>query len=425
MIAIMILSFFLLAAFGMPLAFAIGCAAVAGMLWDGMPLVQLASKMVHSIDSFPLMAIPLFALAGQLMIKGGIMEPLIDLANAIVGRVRGGLAHVTIVSAMGLSSVSGTAVADAVALGGTLGPALSKAYSRPWSASLVAAASCLGPIIPPSSNMIVYSVVVGTVSVGGLFMAGVVPGILIGLALMAYATVVAYRRKYPPTGEPFSLLNLVRQLRRSVLIVLMPVIVIGGIVIGAFTATEGAAIAVGYALVIGFGITRQLKLADLPGALLNAGIISAVVGALIAFSSVVTYIFTLELFAETLADFLRGATTSPLGFLTVVMAMLFVAGMFMEANALIIMLAPLLAPIAADFGLDPLLFGFLFCLNITLGSITPPVGILLFVVSSIWRLSFEAVAASIWPFIAIEYGALVLCVLIPGIVLTLPRAMGF
>jgi TRAP-type transport system large permease protein len=425
MIAVMLLSFFLLAALGMPLAFAIGCAAVAGMLWDGMPLVQLASKMVHSIDSFPLMAIPLFALAGQLMIKGGVMEPLIDLANAIVGRVRGGLAHVTIVTAMGLSSVSGTAVADAVALGGTLGPALSKAYSRPWSASLVAAASCLGPIIPPSSNMIVYAVVVGTVSVGGLFMAGVVPGILIGLALMLYATVVAYRRNYPPTGEPFSLLNLVRQLRRSILIVLMPVVVIGGIVIGAFTATEGAAIAVGYALLIGFGITRQLKLADLPGALLNAGIISAVVGALIAFSSVVTYIFTLELFAETLADFLRGATTSPVGFLSIVMAMLFVAGMFMEANALIIMLAPLLAPIAAGFGLDPLLFGFLFCLNITLGSITPPVGILLFVVSSIWRLSFEAVAASIWPFIVIEYGALVVCVLVPGIVLTLPRAMGF
>jgi TRAP-type transport system large permease protein len=206
MIAVMLLSFFLLAVLGMPLAFAIGCAAVAGMLWDGMPLVQLASKMVHSIDSFPLMAIPLFALAGQLMIKGGVMEPLIDLANAIVGRVRGGLAHVTIVTAMGLSSVSGTAVADAVALGGTLGPALSKAYSRPWSASLVAAASCLGPIIPPSSNMIVYAVVVGTVSVGGLFMAGVVPGILIGLALMLYATVVAYRRNYPPTGEPFSLL---------------------------------------------------------------------------------------------------------------------------------------------------------------------------------------------------------------------------
>jgi tripartite ATP-independent transporter DctM subunit len=425
MIAVMLLSFFLLATLGMPLAFAIGCAAVAGMLWDGMPLVQLASKMVHSIDSFPLMAIPLFALAGQLMIKGGVMEPLIDLANAIVGRVRGGLAHVTIVTAMGLSSVSGTAVADAVALGGTLGPALGKAYSRPWSASLVAAASCLGPIIPPSSNMIVYAVVVGTVSVGGLFMAGVVPGILIGLALMLYATVVAYRRGYPPTGEPFSLLNLVRQIRRSILIVLMPVVVIGGIVIGAFTATEGAAIAVGYALLIGFGITRQLKLADLPGALLNAGIISAVVGALIAFSSVVTYIFTLELFAEALADFLRGATTSPLGFLSIVMAMLFVAGMFMEANALIIMLAPLLAPIAAGFGLDPLLFGFLFCLNITLGSITPPVGILLFVVSSIWRLSFEAVAASIWPFIVIEYAALVLCILVPGLVLTLPRAMGF
>ena len=238
----------------------------------------------------------------------------------------------------------------------------------------------MGPIIPPSAAMIVYAVVATNVSVAGLFMAGIVPGLLIGLSMMAMCSWVAHRRGYPVTGDPFSVANLLRQTRRSILVFLMPVIVIGGIVAGIFTPTEGGAIAVVYALVIGFGVTRQLKLSDLPTALLNAAIVSAVVGALIAFSTTVTYLFTIEHVADTLAKSLLAFTSDPLVFTCLVMVAILVAGMFMESNALIVMIVPILAPMALSYGLDPVYFGFLFVLNIVLGSITPPVGILLFVV---------------------------------------------
>ena len=410
---------------GMPLAFALGLASLAAVIVEGLPLSQIAGKMVHSIDSFPLMAIPLFMLTGQLMMRGGIMDRLIDFANAVVGRIRGGLAHVTVVAAMGFSSVSGTAVADATALGATLGPPLSKAYSRGFGASVVASSSNLGPIIPPSAGMIVYAIMAENVSIGGLFVAGILPGIILGLAMMALCTYIAYRRGYPLTGEPLSLRNIWRQTKRSFIVFMMPVIVIGGIIGGVFTATEGGAIAVVYALFIGFFVTRKLKVSDLPPALLNAAIISGVVGALIAFASSVTYLLTVGLVAQALVEFLREVTSSPVVFTLLVMLVLVVVGMFMEANASYVMLVPLIAPVAATYGVDPIYFGFLFVMNVTLGGITPPVGILLFVVSGIWRLPVSELFVNIWPFILVQYVVLALCFLFPPIVTLLPRAFGF
>lgn len=425
MSAVVLGVFFILGFLGMPLAFALGAAAVAGLAYGDQSLVQLAGKMVHSIDSFPLMAIPLFMLAGQLLIHGGIMDRLIDLANAVVGRVRGGLAHVTVVSAMGLSSVSGTAVADATALGGTLGPALTKAYGRGFGASVVATSSTMGPIIPPSAGMIVYAVMAENVSVGGLFIAGIVPGVLVGLTIMALCSIIASRRGYPLTGEPFSVKNVIFQLRRSIIIFLMPVLVVGGIVAGAFTATEGAAIAVLYALLLGFFVTRKLKLSHLPSALLNAGIITAVVGALIVFASTATYIFTIELLGVWLANFLQNVTTSEVVFIIWVVVVLVIAGMFIESNATYVMLVPLIAPIAVGYGIDPIYFGFMFVLANTSGSITPPVGILLFVVSGIWRLDMLTLVRHIWPFMLVPHVVIALCLLFPGIVLFLPRLAGY
>jgi tripartite ATP-independent transporter DctM subunit len=216
-----------------------------------------------------------------------------------------------------------------------------------------------------------------------------------------------------------------RELRRSLIVFMMPVVVIGGITAGIFTATEGAAIAVVYALFIGFFVTRQLKISDIPVALLNAGIVTAVVGALIAFSSMVTYLFTISLAAAKLAAFLQGVTSDPLAFTALVMAVLLVVGMFMESNAAYVMLAPLLAPIAYKYGIDPLYFGFLFVMNITLGGITPPVGILLFVTSSIWNVSMTAIIARIWPFILLEYGLLIVFMLFPPLIVFLPKALGY
>jgi C4-dicarboxylate transporter DctM subunit len=426
MIPAIVVVFFVLATLGMPLAFTLGIASFVGASIGGLDLAQIATKIVYSLDKFPLLAIPLFMLAGQLMLRGGIMDRILDLANAVVGRVHGGLAQVTVVAAMGLSSVSGSAMADATALGGTLGPALSKAYGKKFGASLVAAASNLGPIIPPSAGMIVYAIMAGgNVSIGGLFIAGIVPGILLGLAMMAVCTYYAHRYKFPLTGQKFEVRNVLRELRRSFIVLLMPVVVIGGIVGGVFTATEGAAIAVLYALAIGFFVTRKLRLADIPPALLNSAIITGILAALIAFSSTVTYLLTVSMVAAWLTEFLQGITTSPFMFVVIVNLVLIVVGMFMEANASYVMLAPLLAPIAASYGIDPLYFGFLFVMNITLGGITPPVGILLFVASNIWKLPMTSMIAGIWPWIIAQYTLLGVFLLFPPLILFLPRALGY
>lgn len=425
MIATIILVFAVLALLGMPLAFALGLAGLAGLVVADFPLMTLSGKMVHSIDSFPLMAIPLFMIAGQLLLRGGIMDRFIELANALVGRVRGGLGQVTVVAAMGLSSVSGTAVADASALGSTLGPALTRAYGRGFGAALVASASNLGPIIPPSAGMIVYAILAGNVSVGAMFIAGILPGLVLGLSLMALCHVIARRRGYPLTGDPFSLRRLLVELWRSSLVLLMPVIVIGGIVGGVFTATEGAAIACVYALLVGFLVTRKLRLRDLPPALLNAAIISAIVAALIAFASQVTYLLTAEMVGVIVAEWLQSLTADPLMFTFLVMAVLIVVGMFMEANAAYVMLVPIIAPIALAYQIDPVYFGFLFVMNITVGSITPPVGVLLFVSAGIWRAKLSEVIGQIWPFVAVQYLVLAICVLFPDLVLFLPRLMGY
>ncbi|MER1967580.1 TRAP transporter large permease [Castellaniella sp. GW247-6E4] len=421
----MLVLFSVLAAIGMPLAFALGWAGLAGVLLGGFPLEQLAGKMVYALDSFPLMAIPLFMLAGQLMVRGGIMERLIELADAVVGKVTGGLGLVTIGSAMGLSSVSGSSVADATALGATLGPELGKSYSKAFGAALVASASNLGPIIPPSIGMIVYAVVARDVSVGALFVSGIVPGILLGLGSMVLCAIIARRRGYPVSGEKFSTKRILRELRRSFIVFLMPVLVIGGIVGGVFTATEGAAIAVAYALVIGFFITKKLRWSDLGPCLLNAAIITAIVGALIAFSSQVTYLLTAEMVAPQVAEWLTTLTSDPLLFTFMVMVMLIFVGMVMEANAAYLMLVPIIAPVAAMYNIDPVYFGFLVVMNITIGGITPPVGILLIVTSGIWRIKVTEIIREITPFILLQYGLLFLFMLFPEIILFLPRLAGY
>lgn len=426
MISLMMFGVFaMLAILGMPLAYALGWAGFIGVLVGGFPLEQLAGKMVYALDSFPFMAIPLFMLAGQLMVRGGIMERLIDLSDAIVGRVTGGLGLVTVGSAMGLSSVSGSSVADATALGATLGPDLSKAYSKPFGAALVAASSNLGPILPPSIGMIVYAVAAGDVSVGALFVSGIVPGIMLGIGTMVLCWLIARRRGYPIRGGEFSMRRVFRELRRSIIVLLMPVLVVGGIVGGVFTATEGAAIAVLYAFIIGSFITKKLKISDLGPALLNAGIVTAVVGALIAFSSQVTYLLTAEMIAPQLAAWLTSLTSDPLLFTFFTMLLLVLIGMFMEANAAYLMLVPIIAPIAAVYGINPIYFGFLFVMNITIGGITPPVGILLIVTSGIWRIRVTEIIREIFPFIYLQFGLLLMFMLFPDIILFLPRLVGY
>ena len=426
MSAAVVAGFMLLALFGLPIAFAMGSASLAALVVSGVDFSMVPQRMMHAVNSFPLMSIPFFMLAGELMIKAGIVERLIGLANAMVGRVRGGMAHVTMLSVAGLATVSGAAVSDASALSAILVPSLTKIYDRGFAAAIVAAAANLGPIIPPSGAMIVYAFMAGSsVSVGGLFLAGVVPGLIICIGFMALCSWIAGRRGWAVTGDPFQWSRVRHELRRSLVVLAMPVIVIGGIVGGAFTATEGAAIAVVYALAIGFFVTRQLRPRDLPGIVVRAAITSAVVGALIAFASVVTYLMTVDLLPLKLSTLLRALTQDPLVYLALVAVLLFVVGMFLESNAAYIMLVPLLHPIAMAYGIDPLHFGFLFVLNLVIGMLTPPVGVVLFVVCGVTRIPMRELVKSAWPFIALMYAVLVLCMFFPPLVTALPRALGY
>lgn len=421
-----VLGFMLLACLGLPIAFAMGVAALVALWVSGVDFSMVPQRMMHAVNSFPLISIPFFMLAGELMIKAGIVERLIGLANVVVGRVRGGMAHVTMLSGAGLATVSGAAVSDASALSSILVPSLSRIYDRGFATAIVAAAANLGPIIPPSGAMIVYAFMAGSsVSVGGMFMAGVVPGLLITIGFMALCSWIATRRGWAVTGEPFQFALVWRELRRSAIVLAMPVIVIGGIVGGAFTATEGAAIAVMYALAIGLFVTRQLSVRDLPGLIVRAAVTSAVVGALIAFASVITYLMTVDLLPQALSQALRNLTTDPLMFLALVSIMLFVVGMFLESNAAYIMLVPLLHPIALQYGIDPLHFGFLFVLNLVIGMLTPPVGVVLFVVCGVTGVPMRELVRNAWPFITLMYTILLLCMFFPAIVTTLPRALGY
>jgi tripartite ATP-independent transporter DctM subunit len=249
--------------------------------------------------------------------------------------------------------------------------------------------------------------------------------LLLTAIIMGISTFIARKRNYPPTGEPFERSRVLRELRQSFAILLMPIVVIGGIVAGIFTATEGSAIAVVYALAIGLFITRRLKISDLPEALVNTAITSAVVGAMIAFASAVTYMLTIDLFPMKLAAMLRATTTDPLVFNILVAIILFIVGCFLESNAAYIMLVPLLHPIAIQYGLDPLHFGFLFVLNLVIGMLTPPVGVVLFVVCGVARISLAEITRHLWPFILAMYILLFVCMLVPQLVLTLPRALGY
>lgn len=426
MTLIVLIIFFVFALIGMPLAFALGLASLGGLLVGGIDLSVLPQRMMHAVDSFPLMAIPLFMLAGELMVRGGIMQRLIDFSNAIVGRVHGGLAHVAIVAGMMLAAVSGAAVASASALGSTLVPAMRKTYDDGYSSAVVASAANLGAIIPPSNAMIVYALMAGsTVSVGGLFMAGVIPGLLLTVSFMAVASWLSWRKGFKLSGDPFDLRNAANETLRALPVLAMPIVVIGGIVGGVFTPTEGAGIAVAYAVIVGFFVTRQLSVHDLAPALFSAAVGAAMVGALIAFAAGVTFIFTIDMIPAAMAQFLKDLTQNPTVFLVLVMSMLIVVGMFIESNAAYIMLVPLFAPVAGTFGIDPLLFGFLFVFNLVIGMMTPPVGVVLFVMSGITRVSMSDLIRNVWPYVAVQYGVLVLCVLFPGIVTWLPRALGY
>ena len=417
--------FFLL--LGFPVFFAMLAAPGIMLFVEGMgrDAALMYRNIYNGVDSFPLMAIPFFMLAGELMNRGGITARLVEFSQALIGHLRGGLAQVNILSSMLFAGLSGSAVADTSALGSMLIPAMEKeGYTRRFAAAVTAASSVIGPIIPPSGIMIIYSYVM-EVSVAALFAGGLVPGILVGLGLMGTVAAMARRAGLPEAGQRATWAERGRAATRAVLPLLTPVIILGGILGGVFTPTEASAVAVAYALLIGMFVLRTLKLRDLPDVFLKSAITSSVVlllvGAAMAFKTVVS----LSHVAESLAEWILTLTSNPLLLLFLINVLLFIVGMFLDAGPAIIILGPILAPIFVTLGIDPIHFAIIMSVNLTVGLATPPMGLVLFVASSVSGERVETISKAILPFLAVEVLVIFLITYVPAISMTIPRLLGF
>jgi len=424
MLSTMGLVFFICMFLGVPIAFCLGITAAVSLLILDMPLRVVAQRIFTGIDSFPLMAVPFFVLAGDLMNVGGTTIRLVRFANALVGWIRGGLAHTTIVSSMFLSGISGSAVADASAIGGILIPGMNKeGYDVDFSAAVVASASTMGPIIPPSILMVIYGVTTG-VSIGALFAAGFVPGVIIGGCLMAVAYGIARKRNYPKLKR-MSFAEFIAAFREAIFALIAPVIILGGILLGVFTPTEAAVVAVAYAFFVGVFIFRELRMAEIPQILVQSGITTSILLLVIGTANILAWVLSAEQIPQKIAEMMLGVSKDPYFILFLINLFLLVVGMFMEGGAAIIILAPVLAQVAQAVGLHPLHFGFVMVLNLTLGLLTPPLGVCLFVACGIARISLETLVKAIYPFLIVEIGVLFLCSYLPAVVLWIPRLVGY
>jgi tripartite ATP-independent transporter DctM subunit len=412
---------------GIPIAFGMGLAGVSWILFvEGLDASILARRMHTALSSFPLLAVPLFIMIGFLADRSGMLPDLVRWLQLLLGRFKGGMAYINVVGSMVFAGVSGSAVSDVASLGRVEIEMMRQAgYPLPYSAALTAVSSIIAPIIPPSVAMVIYALAIGNVSIGGLFMAGVVPGVLMGAGLLAICWYKARTGVYGTMVDRPGLGTLVRQTIHIMPLMLLPVLIVGGIVGGIFTVTESAAIGVGYTLVVGFGLTRQLRLKDLYDAAVYSAVVSSVLGMLIGAGAIVSWILTRNQVTQQLADYITTMTADPTLFMVVVAVALLLLGMVMDATALTIALAPLLAPIARIYGIDDLQFGVVFVLCTMIGLITPPVGIILAITATVARISFEAISRAIVPFVAWAIAVVALVVLVPPLTLALPRLVGF
>ncbi|UCF94971.1 MAG: TRAP transporter large permease subunit [Desulfobacterales bacterium] len=415
-------------AIGMPVAFSLGISGVCFILIsDDLPLLSLPTLMFGGISPFALMAITAFILTGLLVEKSGVVESLVDFSDSLVGHLPGGLAHTNIVASMFFAGVSGAALADTAAIGSMLIPAMKESgYDKKFSAVITAASSIVGPIIPPSVGMIIYAYAAGgSISIGGLFMCGAIPGIILGLGMMGLTHIYAIRRKYPVTETRFSIKEVLIRGKKAFWGLMIPVIILAGILTGAFTPTEAGAVAAAYALFTGLVITRKLNWKDIAGCLLETALISTVIFLMLANAKIVTYILTLYEAPERLTATLQGLTTNPYIFIVLVLATLLLIGFVLEAVATMIMLVPVFSPAAEAFGIEPHHFGLLFVMIVQLALLTPPVALGLFITCRLADTRIEDVMSDVWPFLALIYGMILIIAFFPELTLWLPKMLGY
>ncbi len=422
---VFIVSFFIFLVLGVPIVFVLGLASAVYLLVMGQTDLMLAfpQRLIVGVDQFILLTVPLFVLAGNIMNVGGISSRIIQIARSMIGSARGGLGPVTVVSSVFFAGLSGSATAEAAAMGSILIPGMRKqGYPAPYASALVAAASTLAPIIPPSIAMVVYGALSGT-SIGSLFMAGIVPGLLMAVGYAAHSAWFA-RRHNLPRDEAQSKGAVGRALLDGLPILGLPVVIIVGIRFGIVTATEAAVVAVIYAILVSAFYYRSLSIRALNEALVSSAIVTAGIMLVIAMASIVSFVFGIERIPERIVKAMLGVTDERWVILMIVNLVLLLLGCFLEPIGAMIITLPILLELAKTFAIDPVHLGIIVCVNLVIGMATPPVGLCLFVVCAIGRVSIEAVSKAILPLIAIAIGVLLLITYVPELVLFLPRHLG-
>nr|WP_246602878.1 TRAP transporter large permease [Sporosarcina aquimarina] len=409
-------SFAILLILTVPIGIALGLSAVIALLIDGsIPVEFIIKELTTSTNSFPLLAIPFFILAGEIMGKGGISIRLIAVAEALVGSVTGGLALTAIVTCMFFAAISGSGPATVAAVGSLMIPAMvKKGYDIKFSTAVVASAGSIGVIIPPSIPMVMYGVS-GSVSIGDMFMAGIIPGILVGFGLMAYAYYYSKKAGYKGSTEKISFKRIVRQVWLAKWSLLIPVIILGGIYGGIFTPTEAAAIAVFVGFVIGAFVYRELKFKDISSIFIDSSLMTATILIIVGSATGFGKLLAMEQVPIKIANYMLSLSSEPFVIILLIIGLLLIVGCFMDTIAAIIILTPILLPIGTAVGFDPVHFGIIMIITLAIGFITPPVGVNLFVGSSISGVSMESLSKAIIPFILAMIFVLLIVSFIPGL----------
>ncbi len=418
---------FILIAVGVPIVFALGVAPMAAFIMADKDafLKIVAQRLYTGINQFPLLAIPLFILAGEIMNVGGITTRLVAFANTLVGHLRGGLAHVNVVSSIFFAGLSGSAVADTSALGSMLIPAMEKqGYSRRFAAAVTAASSVIGPIIPPSIIMVIYAYIM-QVSVAALFLGGILPGLMTAMGLMFVTAIIARRRGYPKADRRATVGEVGRAGFKAALPLLTPIIIMGGILSGVFTPTEAAGAAVVYSLVLSVFVLRSLDLRRFGKLLLRTAVASSVILLAVGTANVFGWVATISGIPNDLAAFVFSISDNPYLVLLMINIMLLFVGMFLDAGPAILILGPILGPLMGQMGVDPLHFAIIMCVNLTIGLATPPMGLILFVASTVSRERVEHIAREMLPYYLVHITIILLITYVPALSLSLPRWLGF
>ena len=422
--AILFGSMTLLLTVAVPIFAVMGISSVIALRAKGIDLIAVPQNVFEALDSFALLAIPFYVLAGNVMKVGGISDRLIRLATALLGWMRGGVGSAAILTCMFFSTISGSSSATTAAVGSTMIPAMErKGYPKNFAAASVAVGGELGAIIPPSLPMVIYGLV-ANVSIGGLFIAGIVPGILIGLSLIATICVMAKVQDFDRTQRvPFGewLRNVVTVSREALIALMMPVIILGGIYSGAFTATEASVVAVIYGFLVGRFVYGEIGFDDMRRIMIDSAVMTGMVMMIVAFAALFGYAMTVNQIPQYFAELIGKVTSGPIGFLLLVNVLLFVVGTFMEALATILILAPILGPVAIAYGIDPVHFGIIFIVNVATGMVTPPVAVNLNIASQISGVSMDAMTKPVLVFLAVLTIDVLVISYVPAISLALLR----